>query len=357
VYRERQRRELLPKVQLGLATGAVLFVAFLAWDLAVAPGVMLRTLPVRVGMALLLLGCSALSRLPPVARAPEALLCLAVSLTAAPMVWIAVTTPQGPTFVVGALMLTIMVSVALVPTMRAALPTYGLPLAVANLTAHVMDAPALLFLSLNAFCGMGAVVGVVLAWFSERQDVRAWSLEEALREQALTDALTGLLNRRAFLESAGGELVRAARHHYPVSLLMVDIDRFKRINDTWGHPTGDAVIRALARVCADTVRKSDPCARMGGEEFALLLPHSELQGALELAERLREAVGRVEVPDARGAVRCTVSIGVAQWQPGEGLDALLQHADEALYASKRAGRDRVTPAPLTATAPAVAATG
>lgn len=350
-YRERQRQLLLPRLRLGLAAGAVLFAAFIPWDLLVAPGLLMRTLPVRLAVALSLLGLSAASRLPLAARHPTVLLCLATTLSATVLVLLASFMPVGHTFAVGGLMLMVLLAGTLVPNARMALPAYSLPLLAANVTAVALDAESLLLVAVNVFFGLGCAMGVVLAWYAGRQDLRAFALEEALREQARTDALTGLLNRRAFLDTSCAELQRAARHHYPVSLMMVDIDRFKRVNDTHGHPVGDAVIRALARVCSQTVRSSDLCARMGGEEFALLLPHTEELGALELAERLREAVAAVAVAGRQAvAVHFTVSIGVARWERGEPLEVLLQRADDALYVSKNDGRDRVTAAQAAAVA-------
>jgi diguanylate cyclase (GGDEF)-like protein/PAS domain S-box-containing protein len=168
-----------------------------------------------------------------------------------------------------------------------------------------------------------------------------------LEEQAVTDALTGLANRRRFDEALAVEWRRAQRDVAPLSLLMVDIDHFKTLNDTHGHPAGDAVLARLGSVLASFgQRAGDLVARYGGEEFTLLLPNTALEHALVIAEKLRRSVARQQWGDiglpADTAIR--VSVGVccadAGLLAGEG-DALVRCADEALYAAKRAGRNRV----------------
>ncbi|MGM9512924.1 diguanylate cyclase [Roseateles sp. DB2] len=167
---------------------------------------------------------------------------------------------------------------------------------------------------------------------------------EKLRLQASTDPLTGAANRRAFQRSGQAEISRALRHGHALSLLMVDIDKFKLVNDSWGHPTGDRVIQALANTIQSLCRSHDLCGRLGGEEFAILLPQSDLAGAAALAERLRVAVeGMADVRSDNGQeVRFTISLGASTLHgQDDSLDALLQRADRALYQAKEAGRNRV----------------
>ncbi|HTQ02387.1 MAG TPA: diguanylate cyclase [Polyangiaceae bacterium] len=167
------------------------------------------------------------------------------------------------------------------------------------------------------------------------------ALEARLRELAMHDELTGLYNRRHFVELAEAEVARARRTGMPLSLAMLDIDHFKAVNDVFGHPVGDAALRVLARCMRETLRTSDVPARLGGEEFVVLLMDTGLEGAVAVTERLRERVGRAEVPAGRERVaRFTVSGGVAELAPGERLDGLLARADEALYRAKDEGRDR-----------------
>jgi two-component system, cell cycle response regulator len=180
---------------------------------------------------------------------------------------------------------------------------------------------------------------------------------DALQEASYTDYLTGAANRKQ-LYQVGPRLLDAARRAgLPVSLLMLDLDNFKRVNDTYGHAAGDAVLAGFSALLRSTLRKSDLFARYGGEEFVVLAPNAGNGKTLELAERIRAAVERLEVPSGEGVVRFTVSIGASTLEgpppgpPGQGyadtanavepLEALLAQADEALYAAKAAGRNRV----------------
>lgn len=167
----------------------------------------------------------------------------------------------------------------------------------------------------------------------------------ALRELAATDPLTGVSNRRELDERLQIELRRAGRSREPLSLLFLDVDRFKEYNDRFGHPAGDELLVRLGALLARTVRTSDAVARYGGEEFVILLPDTDEEGARTLGEKLRRAVRRRI--SGRGAV--TVSLGVATSRPksGPGVDyrvegrRVLSEADSALYEAKRAGRNRV----------------
>ena len=161
-------------------------------------------------------------------------------------------------------------------------------------------------------------------------------------ELATTDPLTGVYNRRTFKELAEPQLSRSRRAHMPVSLLMLDLDHFKRINDTYGHLGGDDILKAFAEVIRNLLRKEDLLARYGGEEFVVLLPGSDQEAAAALADRIRDQVSARPM-DANGhRARVTVSIGAAS-EGGDtlpSLEAMLGRADEALYQAKREGRNR-----------------
>jgi diguanylate cyclase (GGDEF)-like protein/PAS domain S-box-containing protein len=165
-------------------------------------------------------------------------------------------------------------------------------------------------------------------------------LNGALERQATTDALTGLKNRIVFQNSILEMIALAERQGATLSLLLVDVDHFKRVNDRFGHQEGDRVLRAVAVALAASVREQDIVARFGGEEFAILLPHTDLDAAIVVAEHVRLACR-----EAAGVEpRLTVSIGVAAFASGDSEVTLIGRADEALYASKAQGRDRVTAA-------------
>lgn len=165
---------------------------------------------------------------------------------------------------------------------------------------------------------------------------------EELERLATIDGMTGIYNRRHFLTLADHEWFRARRYSHPLSFLMIDIDNFKNINDTFGHQAGDAVIVHLAELAAACKRDSDVLARVGGEEFALLLPETSLQQAKIVAERLRMQASQTRPPVIPADFATTISVGVATATAEMGeFPALMRAADEGLYEAKRGGRNRV----------------
>lgn len=178
---------------------------------------------------------------------------------------------------------------------------------------------------------------------SNRDITERKQLEQELERQAHVDYLTGLANRRHFLELAELELARALRYEKHLSVLMIDIDHFKKVNDRHGHKAGDEALRRLSEVALTMVREVDLVGRLGGEEFAILLPETDGEKAVEVAERFRNAIAGIELVTVAGApLRFTVSIGVSSLdkQPAS-IDALLSQADQALYEAKHTGRNRV----------------
>ncbi len=174
-------------------------------------------------------------------------------------------------------------------------------------------------------------------------------LREKLRSQALQDPLTGLFNRRYLEERLEREVRHARRHRAALSVLMIDLDHFKRINDTHGHEAGDRLLEAVGSALVETLRAEDVAARYGGEEFTVLLPGTALEEACWVAEKVRNTVRRLRVPTAGLALaEVTLSVGVATLAEGGDLEAseLLRRADAALYEAKEAGRDRLVAAPL-----------
>lgn len=170
--------------------------------------------------------------------------------------------------------------------------------------------------------------------------------EQALQRLAQTDSLTGLANRRHFLARAGQELSRTVRHGGPLSVFMIDIDRFKNINDTFGHKAGDVVLRTLGKIARDALRDIDVVGRIGGEEFAVVLPQTDHDRAQEVAERLRAKIAAAAPAGPDGTLRFTVSIGVTTLiDAGTSIDTLLAEADAALYRAKKGGRNRVCVCP------------
>jgi diguanylate cyclase (GGDEF)-like protein len=171
-------------------------------------------------------------------------------------------------------------------------------------------------------------------------------LHRAAREQAVTDELTGLPNRRRFVGALSAELSRAARSDGRLSVLICDLDDFKRVNDEYGHVAGDIVLKHVANVIRSCLRDIDVPARLGGEEFAVVLPDATADGATIVAERIRAQLAESAIPIEGGGVTVTASFGVASCPPCEASDALLAEADKALYAAKRRGKNITVIAPV-----------
>lgn len=167
------------------------------------------------------------------------------------------------------------------------------------------------------------------------------ALEQQLQLLATQDSLTGALNRRAFNEQAQRELMRAARYQRTLSMAVLDLDHFKRINDDYGHLAGDEGLREFAALCRALSRQGDILSRFGGEEFVLLLPDTDTQAAIARLERLREEISRMPLQQGTQHFQLQVSIGLASWQSGDTLESLFRRADQALYAAKSGGRNRV----------------
>ncbi len=181
----------------------------------------------------------------------------------------------------------------------------------------------------------------VLAQLAAQALLQLRTLDQ-LRELATRDGLTGLWNRRAFLDRLAAELSRARRYPTSVALILADVDHFKRINDRYGHPAGDEVLRVVAATLRSMGRETDLVARYGGEEFAVLLPNTDEAGARALAERIRSALEETEIPWEDATIRVTASLGISVTQDGQDPpDNLISQADQALYAAKETGRNRV----------------
>ena len=167
------------------------------------------------------------------------------------------------------------------------------------------------------------------------------SSERKLRVLASTDDLTGLMNRRRMIENIDEEMNRIRRSGRAATLVMADIDLFKKVNDTHGHAAGDIVLREVAKELRKRLRSQDFVARWGGEEFLFMLPETELKGATTAAEKLREAMRALEINCGSVKLKVTMTFGVAPLDPDIGIDESISRADDALYAGKQAGRDRV----------------
>ena len=176
--------------------------------------------------------------------------------------------------------------------------------------------------------------------------IKVFRQRSALQALAVTDSQTGLFNRRAFENAAEEALLKSSRSKTPLSVAIIDVDHFKSINDRYGHPAGDAVLIKLARILDTVVRQSDTLARLGGEEFGIIMPDTDAEGARRLGERLREAVAKTAIHlNKNDAETLTISLGIATLSPDQrearDLAALYSLADDALYQAKTQGRNRI----------------
>lgn len=163
-----------------------------------------------------------------------------------------------------------------------------------------------------------------------------------LYRQATRDPLTGLFNRRLLIERLDNEISRSQRHGNPLSLLLLDLDKFKRVNDTYGHIAGDMVLKTFSAIAEESIRNIDFIGRYGGEEFLVIMPETPIANACEAAERIRAACRQITVlTDDDQEISFSASIGVSQWREGDDNASLLERADIALYRAKEQGRDRV----------------
>ena len=209
-------------------------------------------------------------------------------------------------------------------------------------TSHSVRLPASVIGEIDLFYRSVERIATAL---SEIEDAhrQARAAQAELRRLASIDELTGVANRRWFTAMASRELERCRRFNHQLALLMIDVDHFKRVNDTHGHAVGDEVLKAFTRVLEGNLRSVDLLGRLGGEEFAVVLPESDHNAASHTAERLRAAVEALEFPFEDGTVlKITTSVGISILATvGETLDSLLARADSALYTAKREGRNRV----------------
>ncbi|WP_220808411.1 biofilm regulation diguanylate cyclase SiaD [Noviherbaspirillum aridicola] len=180
-----------------------------------------------------------------------------------------------------------------------------------------------------------------MARISDRYQSMMRDLNEALKEAATRDALTGIGNRRMLMDRLKAETARAQRMGRPLALALLDVDRFKTVNDAWGHEIGDRALVEIARAVSDAVRDYDICGRWGGEEFMIIMPEIGAREAVPVVERVREAVAALKVATPGEPLSLSASFGVTEWRPEENISDTICRADAAMFAAKHAGRNRL----------------
>lgn len=246
----------------------------------------------------------------------------------------------------------IAVAVCLLSRSRPLVLTFG-ALGILLTVAGTFFSPGVLTWMAVTNRGLTLAALTLLTWLGHQLLEQQMHLEEKLRILAETDDLTGLASRRYLFEQLDRRVAEAERYGSELSLIIVDLDDFKAVNDELGHPVGDRVLRTVARVSADALRGPDLLGRYGGDELVVLCPSTGREGAERLAERIRVAVEQAEIAELGSEQRITASLGVASWTPEVATTAaFLANADAALYRAKSAGRNRVESAPPPETAAA-----
>jgi len=214
-----------------------------------------------------------------------------------------------------------------------------------NRFGQTLHAPSIIFLDAIL---LAVVIAPPIYWLVFRpirqeyeKRLAAEGLAQDMSQLAITDPLTHIMNRRGITVGLLDAMAQAERYGNPLSVGMCDLDHFKEINDEHGHEAGDKVLAGAAGVLADTLRMPDKVGRYGGEEFLIILPQTTLAHGRKIAERIRSAIGGARFDIGKHKLKLTISIGMTQFRKGEDLEQLLSRADQALYAAKEGGRDRV----------------
>lgn len=274
---------------------------------------------------------------------PGAILVIVIATTSVTSSYIAILDVENSSFRMAATHLGYgILLVALAPNRRAIVVGSLLLFVIPNVVFVIRSGEGELLFTANLLMFFGASVIIVLGYMIDHGRRRIFSVSAELTRLATTDALTGVFNRRHFIDIAKSEVGRSKRYDRPISCLMLDIDHFKNINDTFGHSAGDEVLKKMAKASVNALRKIDTFGRLGGEEFAVILPETGIAEATLSADRLRRALSELVVMTDDKTIGFTVSIGVAALaSTDDTIDTILKRADEALYRAKRSGRNRV----------------
>lgn len=341
----------LPYVRQTLIAASVLFLVFLAWDVRVDRVGEVDTVVERVVASAFFAVSYLLVAFTRFGRAYlGAIYVVNVLMATAFLLWIFLQVPDAYMLAHSSFLAVTMVVMAIGPTLAYSVPLVLASLGIPNLVVFLClglgielpglpDAGTAINLAWIHFA-VGAVA-VVLVIVHTRLQRRIIIDNVHLEQLADTDPLTSIPNRRQLESEFGREQARQRRHDRTMAVLELDIDHFKQVNDTRGHGVGDEVLRALSQRWRELIREIDVLARVGGEEFVLLLPETGEEGARETAERLRAGTETEAVPTSAGDLPITVSIGVTLVPPGGGgLDVAIERVDQALYKAKRGGRNR-----------------
>jgi diguanylate cyclase (GGDEF)-like protein len=347
-YHEKKFEELRRFSQRTFLSLPLLIIGLWIWDWAIDPSAAPRTLTLRLGMAACLLPCILALRTTQVNLKAFTVL-LYASVLATEVFWLAILRrlDGGLVYGIGGYMYYVLGMLLVGLPLRFWDNVMGLSLAlmVPNAAAAAGWLPGFSYTKYNALIIPAGALSLFTFWAFDRLYRRTFSYQRTMEQLVGEDALTGLANRRQFMLAGAQLLERVHRYGRPGSLLVIDLDHFKAINDRYGHAAGDVALQATARLLREHQRGADLAVRLGGEEFAMLLPETDLEGAATLAERLRAACDalRLEVPGgALTGMQVTMSIGATGCGAEDrSMDDVLRRADAALYRAKHGGRNRV----------------
>ena len=318
---------------------AFTIVGFGAWDAWLSGSSVLQTWPIRL-LALAFVGlCAMLLRFTGVVNHWRALSLISSCTLLSLLLLILVRLPEGSALGSGGLLLSAFLLRVHSPRMAMFAALFN-ALALAGVYSF-FGVEQRLIINTEIFLLMASVGNIILNSADDRGDRQKFGFEWKLRRLATTDGLTGASNRRYFSDKLGEEVERGNRYGHPLTLILFDLDRFKAVNDSRGHGDGDHALRAVAAIGIERGRASDTFARIGGEEFVMLLPHTELDAGLAFAERLRDRIESQVIQGEGGHFSVTSSFGVASLKRQETGDTLVARADTALYLAKNLGRNRV----------------
>jgi diguanylate cyclase (GGDEF)-like protein len=348
LYHLRKFDELRRYTLRTLLTLPPLILGLWVWDWAIDPLAAPRTLGLRVGMAACLLPLIGVVRSGRVGPRGYTVL-LYGSVLSTQVFWLAILLrlQQGLEYGIGGYMYYVLGMLVVGLPLRFWDNVIGLSVSLLtpNLIALAGLLPDFSYARYNTLILPAGALSLFTLWAFDRLYRRTFSYQRDIEHQAAEDALTGIANRRQFMTVGKRLFEEFRRYQRPAGVLLIDLDHFKSVNDRHGHAAGDTVLQATARLLDELRRVPDLPARLGGEEFALLLPETDPAGAVAIAERLRAGLERLQISvpgPPETVVTMTMSVGVAVCVPGDqSLDAVLRRADHALYRAKDAGRNRV----------------
>jgi diguanylate cyclase (GGDEF)-like protein len=340
-YRTHEERRLRRPLENAISLTSVVVALFILRDFIAVPDVAPYTAALRAGTALFGFGVAVLLRrnFNPLYALSMSFVLVLITLHA----MVLAVMPEALVMNQTSLFMIPLAACGFVPFRRDLIRIQGWLIIVTQVALFIQRPDAVKYFAVETQLFLATLVTFFLGSYSVQSRQRRFILETKLREEADRDALTSLFNRRFFSRVSELLFQQSQRHKRSLSALVVDIDHFKVINDTHGHDVGDTVIQATARTLLEQVRTSDVSARMGGEEFAVLLSDTNAADAALVAERIRNRVSELSISLNGHIIKWTVSIGVAELvEDDTRITALLRRADQALYTAKRSGRNLVS---------------